>query len=187
MQWRVIVSVAAVASLSLAGCARRAAEADGQAPVPEMARLVVPQHTGARAGNEPVHVDFVEVDGVRHDLTHGDHPIQLPPGRHEVAVAYERCFHAPTQLVAPGGSRAVPTVAGRIVFEAEPGGRYVLGCTAGGGGAMITNAHWVERQLPGGKRQRVADGKAGSDFPVELLGTEPPEPMKAPGTPIAPR
>jgi hypothetical protein len=68
---------------------------------------------------------------------------------------------------------------GSVAFDAEPGGRYLLGCTAGGGGAMVANAHWVDQQLPDGKRLRIADSKAGSDFPQELLGTEFPTPTKS--------
>ena len=173
----------------IAGCAKgpQPEGTDAAASRPQAAVLSVPQHSGARAGNVPVHVGHVEVDGQRYDLKNGDRTIDLPPVRHEVSVSYDRCFHGPTQLMPEGASRAMPTVSGLVAFDAEPGGRYVLGCTAGGVGAMIANAHWVDQQLPNGKRRRVADAKAGSDFPTELLGAEPPLPMRSPGTPIAPR
>jgi hypothetical protein len=175
------------AALALAGCAQRgAAPADDRLTSPPPVKLIVPQHTGARAGNEPIHVAYVTIDGRRYDLKRTT-TLDLPAGKHDVTAGYERCFHAPTQLVAPGANRAVEGVVGRVTFDAEPGETYVLGCTAGGGGAMIGNAHWVERKLADGKRVRVADSKMGSDFPAELLGAEPPEPGKSPGAPVSPR
>jgi hypothetical protein len=178
-----------VVSVALCGCSKRASTPDdGQAAIAvKRASLVVPQHTGARAGNEPVHVAFVDIDGQRYDLKRGDRTIDVLPGRHEVTASYERCFHAPTQLVRPGQNRAFDAVAGWVAFDAEPGARYVLGCTAGGGGAMIANAHWIDQQLPGGKRLRVADTKAGPDFPAELLGIDPPAPGRSSGTSVAPK
>jgi hypothetical protein len=127
------------------------------------------------------------VSGKRYELNSGNRTIALPPGRHEITVTYERCFHGPTQLLQPGASRSVGSVVGLVAFDAVAGGSYLLGCTAGGGGAMVSNAHWVDQWMPDGRLRRVADAKMGTDFPQELLGAEPPEPTKAPDVPIAPR
>ncbi len=168
------------------GCRSGTGEPSGSRPAPT-ARLHVPHHTGARAGNVPAHVVRVDVDGQRSHAATGNLTIDLPPGPHEVVVSYERCFHGPSQLPAARDNRGLDFLRGQVRFDAEPGANYVLGCHPGGGGAMLANAHWVDQKLAGGRRRRVADTSAGGDFPQELLGPNPPEPMRSPPPPLLPR
>ena len=157
----VVLLMLCLITTALGGCksdARDGAGANSGSRNDRPARLRVPQHTGARAGHIPAHVAFVEIDGKRHAMGAQSRTFTLGQGQRSVVLHYERCLHAPSPLAGrAGASRDLELLRAEVTFAVEPGAAYVVGCTPGGAGPAPVNLHWVDRKMPDGSWQRVAE------------------------------